>query len=183
MRTAKTLIRLAGCPCWSESSLGAQPFCWFYNVAAQMTVSSSEDSDQSVHLHSQISLRFAFMRTAKPSIRPPVNLVSLSHLLRGNWSDVFDICLRCSPSGLVMSVRKWFRSVDRYGRRRPSLIFTVIASHPKPLEEFCRNLAYKFFSMSKCPADCPAENYSGPARNMAERQPSFKSLITLYLTL
>ena len=29
MRTAKTLIRLGRCPGWSESSLGAQPFCFF----------------------------------------------------------------------------------------------------------------------------------------------------------
>ena len=28
-RKAKTLIRLGGCPGWSESSLGAQPHCWF----------------------------------------------------------------------------------------------------------------------------------------------------------
>ena len=36
MRTAKTLIRLGGCPGWSESSLGAHLFCWFCHVAAQM---------------------------------------------------------------------------------------------------------------------------------------------------
>ena len=36
MRTTKTLIRLGGCPGWSESSLGTQPFCWFFfcHVAA-----------------------------------------------------------------------------------------------------------------------------------------------------
>ena len=34
MRTAKTLIRLGGCPGWSESSLGAQSLCWFCHVAA-----------------------------------------------------------------------------------------------------------------------------------------------------
>ena len=28
-RTAKTLIRLSGCPGWSESSQGAHPLCWF----------------------------------------------------------------------------------------------------------------------------------------------------------
>ena len=37
MRTAKTLIRLGGCPGWSESSLGAQLLCWFCNEVAQMT--------------------------------------------------------------------------------------------------------------------------------------------------
>ena len=35
MQTAKTLIRLGGCPGWSESLLGAQ-WCWFCRVAAQM---------------------------------------------------------------------------------------------------------------------------------------------------
>ena len=34
MRTAKTLIRLGGCPGWSESSLGAQSLCWFCHEVA-----------------------------------------------------------------------------------------------------------------------------------------------------
>ena len=36
MRTAKTLIRLDGCPGWSESSLGAHSLCWFCHVAAHL---------------------------------------------------------------------------------------------------------------------------------------------------
>ena len=36
MRTAKTLIRVGGCPGWYESLLGAQSFCWFCHEAAQM---------------------------------------------------------------------------------------------------------------------------------------------------
>ena len=36
MRTAKTLIRLGGCPGWSESSLGAHSFCWFCCVAVHI---------------------------------------------------------------------------------------------------------------------------------------------------
>ena len=32
--TAKTLIRLGRCPGWSETSLGAQSFCWFCHEAA-----------------------------------------------------------------------------------------------------------------------------------------------------
>ena len=35
-RTAKTLIRMGGCPGWSESSLSAQSLCWFCDVAAQL---------------------------------------------------------------------------------------------------------------------------------------------------
>ena len=34
--TTKTLIILGRCPGWSESSLGAQPHCWFCHVAAQL---------------------------------------------------------------------------------------------------------------------------------------------------
>ena len=49
-----------------------------------------------------------------------------------------------------MTARKWFWSVDKSGRRQPSLIFTFIASPSKPLEDFCRNLAYIFLSMSRC---------------------------------
>ena len=36
MRTAKALIRLGGCPGWSEPLLGAHSFCWFCHVAAHM---------------------------------------------------------------------------------------------------------------------------------------------------
>ena len=32
----RRLIRLGGCPDWSESSLGAHSFCWFCHVAAQL---------------------------------------------------------------------------------------------------------------------------------------------------
>ena len=35
MRIAKTLIRLGGCPGWSESSLGAHSLCWLCHVAAK----------------------------------------------------------------------------------------------------------------------------------------------------
>ena len=36
MRTAKTLIRLGGCPGWSESLLGTHSFCWFCHVVAHI---------------------------------------------------------------------------------------------------------------------------------------------------
>ena len=35
-RTAKTLIRLGGCPGWSESLLSALSFCWFCHEAAHL---------------------------------------------------------------------------------------------------------------------------------------------------
>ena len=36
--TAKTLIRLGGCPGWSESSLGAQSHSWFCHEAAHFEI-------------------------------------------------------------------------------------------------------------------------------------------------
>ena len=32
----KSLVKLSGCPGWSESALGAQPHCWFCRVAAHV---------------------------------------------------------------------------------------------------------------------------------------------------
>ena len=40
MKKAKALIRLGGCPGWSEASLGAHSFCWFCHVAAHMCLAS-----------------------------------------------------------------------------------------------------------------------------------------------
>ena len=36
MSAQKRLTRLGGCPGWSESSLGAESFCWFCHEVAQM---------------------------------------------------------------------------------------------------------------------------------------------------
>ena len=49
-RTAKTLIRLGGWPGWSESSLGAHSFCWFYHVVAHLTSMTLLRWSVSVHL-------------------------------------------------------------------------------------------------------------------------------------
>ena len=91
----------------------------------------------------------------KIAIWPLLNTVKITllHILRDHLLDFFKTCLRCSPNCLVMHARKWFWSVDEYGHHRPSLIFTVIASFPKPLEEFCQNLAYEFLVVPRyvCP--------------------------------
>ena len=41
---AWTPIRLGGCPGWSESSLGANSFCWFCHVVAQIVTAGLEKS-------------------------------------------------------------------------------------------------------------------------------------------
>ena len=98
-------------------------------------------------------IRFAFLcAIRRPSVCPFVRKFFSRYRISFETTGqiFFDTCLRCSPTSLVMSARKWFQSVDKCGRRQPSLIFTFIVSSPKPLEEFCRNLAYGFLSMSRC---------------------------------
>ena len=53
MRTANTLIRLGGCPGWSESSLGAHSFFWFCHVAAHMSSCLAQSFIQ-LHLRHKI---------------------------------------------------------------------------------------------------------------------------------
>ena len=43
--TAKALIRLSRCPCWSESSLGTHSLCWFCHVAAHINMTSEKPSE------------------------------------------------------------------------------------------------------------------------------------------
>ena len=90
---------------------------------------------------------------------PSVNFFSLSLLLQDHWLNVFQNLLRYSPSGLVLSARKWLRYVDKCGCRQPS-IFTVISS---PLKEFSQNHAHEFLSMSRCvpPKTIPVGNKYG----------------------
>ena len=46
----RRLIRLDGCPGWSESSLGAHSFCWFCHVVAQIkTVRQFRDTNEAAH--------------------------------------------------------------------------------------------------------------------------------------
>ena len=49
MRKAKTLIRLDGCPGWSESSLGAHSLCWFCHVAAHILKETLTSSAYGIH--------------------------------------------------------------------------------------------------------------------------------------
>ena len=88
----------------------------------------------------------------KISICPLLNTVTISllHLLRDHWSDFFESCLRWFRYWSSCACLKMVPSVDKYGHGQPSLIFPVIASPPKSLEEFCRNLAYEFLSMPRC---------------------------------
>ena len=102
-----------------------------------------------IHKNCVFSSAVELLSNSGPSgFHMSVNFFFLSHLLRDNWSDCFETCIRCSLSVLVVFIRKWFQTVNKHGCRQPSLIFTIIAS-PKPLEKFSRNLAYEFFLMSR----------------------------------
>ena len=48
MPTAKTLIRLGGCPGWSGSSLVAKPHCLFCHEAAHFLLNSAQDRQKRI---------------------------------------------------------------------------------------------------------------------------------------
>ena len=127
MRTAKTLIRLGGCPGWSESSLSAHSFCWFCHVVAHMYIikiiepphdktnkmacAPREDSDQPGHPSSLIGV-FAVRMISQGN--PPVFAVRmkkalvLSYPLSAqrrfwpDWADAqADLSLRWAHSHFV----------------------------------------------------------------------------------
>ena len=52
----KTLIRLDGCPGWSESSLGAHSFCWFCHVVAHNYDRTSKFIGENAGLNKQRNL-------------------------------------------------------------------------------------------------------------------------------
>ena len=69
LRTSKTLIRLGGCPGWSESSLGEQSFCWFCHVAAHMLLYEIE-SKQWIWIQNLChNLKIMFAKTAENQTR------------------------------------------------------------------------------------------------------------------
>ena len=129
----------------SETTGGISQKPCIYNSSQCLDVSTRKQF-QSVNKYGRKASIF------KIAICPLLNTVaiSLSHLHRDHWSDVFDPCPRYSTICLGLYARKWFRSVHKYGRRQPTLIFTVIASPLKSLEEFCRNLVCEFLSMPRC---------------------------------
>ena len=65
MRSAMTLIRLGGCPGWSESLLGAQVICWFCHVADHSGISLNRQVRECCSTYQSFRL-----------------FLSLSHLLR-----------------------------------------------------------------------------------------------------
>ena len=93
--TAKTLIRLGGCPGWSESSLGTHSFCWFCHVVAQMLLTGTIHvvSDQS-SLRSQSTLlaqMYLFVRKVSSitvyHIHPNEHPRHLKKVKRGSYVD------------------------------------------------------------------------------------------------
>ena len=78
--TARTLIRLSGCPGWSEYLLGAHPFCWFWvihweNGSAVHTFcdAKNESLEQPVHLRSLIWTYDAYVQNPSMMNNTPSN--------------------------------------------------------------------------------------------------------------
>ena len=124
-----TQIRLGGCPGWSESSLGAQPHCWFCHEAAQVLSGNrafqviqsvwvkdnwaaswqnqqsecapSEDSDQPEHPPSLIRVFAVRMKKARILSYP----LSAQRRLWSDWADAqADLSLHWAHMPFL-----WFR--------------------------------------------------------------------------
>ena len=70
----------------------------------------------------------------------------------------FKTYLRCSTSGLVVSARKWFWCVNKYGRRQPSLINLFNAFSSDLLVPYCQEFNNTILLMNN--------NYSNHETNM-----------------
>ena len=92
---AKTLIILGGCPGWSESSLGARSLCWFWHVAAHVSLIQNDNepkNDVSVTLRSiqPAPFRVLYLPEAFPSCLFVSFTTHLTHLRK---SHCFTICI------------------------------------------------------------------------------------------
>ena len=96
MRTAKILIRLGGCPGWSESSLGTQSFCWFCHVTAHICLkiklqtavkscTTGSNWNQLQLLSSNIEMSRLTTKPTKQHVRPAKTQISLG--IRPVWSE------------------------------------------------------------------------------------------------
>ena len=62
----RRLIRLGGCPGWSESSLHTQSFCWFCHDVAHLSVPNHETVKSSSSVASQVFLMMFFDQRSNP---------------------------------------------------------------------------------------------------------------------
>ena len=115
MRTAKTLIRLGGCPSWSESSLGAYSLCWIFHVAAQISNTFCDHVTNSLLESFRTNLLSARKIGWKMVQRMSVKTNDL--LYSGKWSAVEKrYCIKCdfkSYGGQVSGLRPITRLYER----------------------------------------------------------------------
>ena len=110
-RTAKTLIRLGGCPGWSKSSLGAQSFCWFCHAAAHFIFIHRYTGGGTT---TDAALRFARqnMFVRKHGMRKGVAAQIAIVITDGNYLWVLRHCMFCLFILAAISPR--LRQRDRF---------------------------------------------------------------------
>ena len=93
LRGQRRLIRLGGCPGWSESSLGAHSLCWFCHEAGQLCLS------QRYYFTRQQNLFISYTIDIPPYL---VDKTSIYHCSKGCFSSssaflwLFVLSLFCS---------------------------------------------------------------------------------------
>ena len=84
MRTAKTLFRLGGCPGWSESSLGAQPHCWFCHEMAHILTCSWAGFLESYHVSELRRIVFSWRYSRSVRVAERLALPTSDHGVAGS---------------------------------------------------------------------------------------------------
>ena len=98
---AKTLIRLGGCPGWSESLLGTHSFCWFCHVTAQMLFQGQNNHSIAVITQELNYLTWVEAFTCLSDDRLPDQL-------RAMYCDL--IISECNQHKLLLLVSNWASS-------------------------------------------------------------------------
>ena len=154
MRTAKTLIRLGGCPGWSESSLCAQSFCWFCQVVAHMydkryrpelvwdfmpvLVTSKFNEDPIKNERASLETPFSHYKSMGNFSDAQGQLIPLSVVWSGRNSNSFEIL--CMPSLPASIKRIGSKTTEKRWRHRfphyKSMGAFCFQSVPKPYATF-----------------------------------------------
>ena len=109
MQTAKTLIRLGGCPGWSESSLGAQSLYWFCHVAAHIQVMFMVAKWVSLFPPER---RVWFKTTVNTNIRACTVNTNKTYEMMRVISKEYILTDRNNPSVILSEVFWWKRDIN-----------------------------------------------------------------------
>ena len=117
MRTAKFLSRLAGCPDWSESSLGPHSFCWFCHVAAPKEFLVNLESSCIGNQTKFLTINRFFILDSPRYMSPVKRICVFEHSVMTNFNCACPAIQRGQGSGFLSESSSWFTACMSEQRR------------------------------------------------------------------